>query len=157
MTSLCRNMWLPHQTHWQRGKLVERLSVQLQTLITFVGYRGNQYFEGSARQLAEACGKQIHSYLAKRQAEKIVRSGGKTAESPIQATWEEVLEEVQNAKGHWESKTTGLMGMPCRAFRGVEKSAQYANPFLKLFPDGEYTSILCGGLKLIFGVCVLRT
>lgn len=65
-------------------------------------------------------------------------------------SWDEVLQEARFAEQKYNRNAKGLRGMGHRVFRIVGDNAAAANPWLNILPDSEYTSVLCGGLKLIF-------
>lgn len=67
-------------------------------------------------------------------------------------SWDEVLQEARFAEQKYNQKAKGLRGIGHRVFRVVGDNAAAANPWLKIFENNDYTSILCGGLKLIFEV-----
>lgn len=67
-------------------------------------------------------------------------------------SWDEVLQEARFAEQKYNRNAKGLRGMGHRVFRIVGDNAAAANPWLNILPDSEYTSVLCGGLKLIFEV-----
>ncbi len=68
-------------------------------------------------------------------------------------TWEEVLEEVDRAAQSYND-TSNVWGKVRKAFRSVGGNQQVFVAWLELLPiQSEYCSIVCGGLKLIFGVC----
>lgn len=67
-------------------------------------------------------------------------------------TWDEVLKTVDSAKEVYESKAKGKKGIHIRAARGLSQNANDISPWLELLPDGDYSSVICGGLKLVFGV-----
>lgn len=67
-------------------------------------------------------------------------------------SWDEVLREAQFAEQKYNRKAKGVRGIGHRIFRVVGDNAAAANPWLKVLPNDGYTSVLCGGLKLIFEV-----
>ena len=68
-------------------------------------------------------------------------------------TWDEVLREVDNAKEVYELKAKGNKGMHIRVGRAIGAHSDVVSPWLELLPNGDYSSIICGGLKFVFGVC----
>ena len=67
-------------------------------------------------------------------------------------TWEEVLESVNDASERYND-VTGYWGKIRKAFRRFGKNNQVFQAWAELLPSqSQYFSILCGGLKLIFGV-----
>ncbi|KAI9660708.1 MAG: hypothetical protein M1821_010060 [Bathelium mastoideum] len=70
------------------------------------------------------------------------------------ATWEDVLNEADHAREAWENKAKKAGGVFRRQLRSSGDYARLANPWIDLLPDGDYGSILCGGLKLIFGAAI---
>ena len=67
-------------------------------------------------------------------------------------TWEEVMEKASQAEEVYQDKAKGKKGIFRRSWRKVGDAGPAINPWLELLPDGDYSSILCGGLKLVFGV-----
>ena len=71
-------------------------------------------------------------------------------------TWEEVLEEVDKAAQSYNDNSTGW-GKVRKAFRSVGNNEKVFAAWLNLLPaQSQYCSIICGGLKLIFGVRLTR-
>ena len=62
-------------------------------------------------------------------------------------TWDEVLQQATFAESQYKSSNQVRL-----IFRGIGDHAPGIAPWLGLIPDGEYTSILCGGLKMILKV-----
>ena len=64
-------------------------------------------------------------------------------------------DEVHQAAGLAEAKCNkdGTRSIFSKVGRGVQRSAPAVEPWLSLIPDGDYTSVLCGGLKVAFSVC----
>lgn len=67
-------------------------------------------------------------------------------------TWEEVLEAARAAEA--KVKADGSKNMFRKAGRGIQEFAPAMSPWLDLIPNGNYTSTLCGSLKIAFGVRV---
>ena len=67
-------------------------------------------------------------------------------------SWDDVLEEVENAKLAWERKAQGGKGLLTRFHRSHGTKAALIPPWLELLPQSDYSSVVCGGLKLILGV-----
>lgn len=67
-------------------------------------------------------------------------------------TWDEVLEAANRAKAEYEAsgKPRTASGILHGAFRSLGNAGPIVNPWLYLLPSGEYTSVVCGSLKLIF-------
>jgi hypothetical protein len=64
-------------------------------------------------------------------------------------SWDDVMRIAKDAElVYLEAGKTGAR----RAGRFVATHAESVVPFLSLIPNGFYTSIVCGGLKLIFEV-----
>ncbi|CAG8949095.1 hypothetical protein HYFRA_00002224 [Hymenoscyphus fraxineus] len=70
--------------------------------------------------------------------------------------WDEVLETVDSAKAAYGDKAKGKKGIHIRAGRGISNRANNLSPWLELLPDGDYSSIICGGLKLVFGAAAAQ-
>ena len=67
-------------------------------------------------------------------------------------TWEEVLEAVDEASTQY-AQIPGLWGKIRKGLRRFGKNNQAFIAWAEVLPSqSEYFSILCGGLKLIFGV-----
>lgn len=64
-------------------------------------------------------------------------------------SWEDVFRAAKDAEA--EYLKAGEKGLR-RAGRITTAYADAVMPVLKLIPNGEFTSILCGGLKLVFGM-----
>ena len=71
-------------------------------------------------------------------------------EFDIRATysWDQVLTEAKLAEAAYIKSGGNVVR---RLGRSIGDNASTFNQYLLLFPDGEYTSILSGGLKLMFG------
>jgi hypothetical protein len=66
-------------------------------------------------------------------------------------TWDEVLAELQKLKEE-ANNATGL-GSKVRKFLGrVADNNDMIMPLIDFIPNGDYGSVLCGGLKFILGV-----
>ena len=74
-------------------------------------------------------------------------------ESFAHATWEDVLKEADRVRETWEDKAKKPENFFRRQARNMGNYAKLANPWIDLLPGGDYGAILCGGLKLVFGVC----
>jgi len=75
------------------------------------------------------------------------------ADKPIH-TWEDVLAEVERAEVVY-SDASGAWGKIQKGLRKFGSNARAFEAWASLLPsESEYTSVLCGGLKLIFGVCI---
>ena len=70
-------------------------------------------------------------------------------------TWQEVMEEVEKAQAVYESKSQGnhVLKIVRRCFRRFSKSSRSFKSWLEVLPEGDYSSIICGGFKMIFIVC----
>ena len=64
-------------------------------------------------------------------------------------SWEDVFRAAKDAEVEYVK--AGGRGLR-RAGRVTTAYSEAVMPVLQLIPNGEFTSILCGGLKLIFGV-----
>ena len=68
-------------------------------------------------------------------------------------TWEEVKAEMDKAVESYNTKERFWRKTPNRvAGRTTGSRIPAIKAWLDILPDGEYTSIVCGALKLIFGV-----
>ena len=64
--------------------------------------------------------------------------------------WDEVHQAARLAETkHKKDGTRSIFG---KIGRAIQRSSPAVDPWLKLIPDGDYTSVLCGGLKIAFGV-----
>ena len=64
--------------------------------------------------------------------------------------WDEVHQAARLAETkHKKDGTRSIFG---KIGRGIQRSAPAVEPWLGLIPDGDYTSVLCGGLKIAFRV-----
>ena len=64
-------------------------------------------------------------------------------------TWSEVLETMKEAEtAYLNSSENRLRKMA----QWVTVESASVLPYLELIPNGFYTSIICGGLKIVFGV-----
>jgi hypothetical protein len=70
-------------------------------------------------------------------------------------TWDDVMKQVESARTEYVGMgEEGIKRTIRHGFRNFEKAAPAINAWLKLLPSNEtYTSVLCGGIKLIIGVC----
>jgi hypothetical protein len=66
----------------------------------------------------------------------------------------EVLNSIEEARKKYDEKESGVFfGQIRKAFRKLGEKENVCNAWLGLLPgDSEYFSIICGGLKMIFGV-----
>ena len=72
-------------------------------------------------------------------------------------TWEEVLEEVDKAAQSYNDNSKGW-GKLRMAFRSVGNNQKVFTAWLEFLPtQSQYCSIICGGLKLIFGVSLIES
>jgi hypothetical protein len=72
-------------------------------------------------------------------------------------SWTEVEESALSACNTFEKlaakdkeRTPGFTGKLKQGFRSLCRNAQAGKTLLSLVPDGDYTSPLCGGLRIIF-------
>ncbi|CAG8981062.1 hypothetical protein HYALB_00008216 [Hymenoscyphus albidus] len=70
--------------------------------------------------------------------------------------WDEVLETVDSAKEAYGNKAKGKKGIHIRAGRGMSNKANDLSPWLELLPNGDYSSMICGGLKFVFGAAAAQ-
>ena len=72
-------------------------------------------------------------------------------------TWEEVLEEVEKAAQSYNDNSK-VWGKVRKAFRSIGSNQKIFAAWLEFLPSqSQYCSIVCGGLKLILGVRLMRT
>lgn len=68
-------------------------------------------------------------------------------------SWDDVLKELDVASTQYKDPK-GKWGKMRLRFRQLSTKAESASAWVQLLPtQSDYFSILCGGLKLIFGVC----
>lgn len=67
-------------------------------------------------------------------------------------SWDEVIRVAKDAEQKYNSKAKGLKGIGHKTIRVVGDHTADTSPWLELLPSGEYTSVLCGSLKLVFAV-----
>ena len=65
--------------------------------------------------------------------------------------WDEVYQAAKLAEA--KCKKDGTRSIFSKVARGIQRSAPAVEPWLGMIPDGDYTSVLCGGLKMAFRVC----
>ena len=68
-------------------------------------------------------------------------------------SWEDVLRVAKDAEAAYQK--AGGKGLR-KAGRTIMAVSGAVQPYLQLIPNGFYTSILCGGLKLVFEVNIVR-
>jgi hypothetical protein len=64
-------------------------------------------------------------------------------------SWDDVLQIAKDAEATYLK--AGRKGLR-KAGRFITAKSEAMLPYLQLIPNGFFTSILCGGLKLVFGV-----
>lgn len=68
-------------------------------------------------------------------------------------TWEDVKAEADKAVDAYNKKASSWRRNPFRsAGRAIGDKGAVTQTWLELLPAGEYTSIVCGAMKLVFGV-----
>lgn len=70
--------------------------------------------------------------------------------------WAEVLDVVESAKEAYEKKAKGKSGIAIKAGRYVSNKADVISPWLELLPNGDYSTVICGGLKFVFGAAAAQ-
>jgi hypothetical protein len=85
------------------------------------------------------------------------RPGSGKGSPATQATWEDVMKELECARMKWENKAQvkGWKGFARRTSRESGEKVKMMTPWLNLVPNGDYGGIACGGLKLLFGVSLV--
>ena len=69
-------------------------------------------------------------------------------------TWEEVLDVIDKA-AESHNGTSGAWGKVRKSFRSVGNNHKVFATWINLLPtQSQYASVVCGGLKVIFGVCL---
>lgn len=69
-------------------------------------------------------------------------------------TWDQVLAEARLAEAAYVKAGGNVFR---KLGRSVGDHGPTINQYLRLLPEGEYSSILCGGLKLMFSVSSITT
>ena len=68
-------------------------------------------------------------------------------------SWDEVMRVVKDTEAAYlEAGRSGLR----RAGRSIGARSESVLPYLRLIPNGFYTSIICGGLKLVFELSIVK-
>ncbi|KAJ8122739.1 hypothetical protein ONZ43_g1137 [Nemania bipapillata] len=71
-------------------------------------------------------------------------------------SWVEVMAQVESAKQVYEDKAKGKSGALVQAGRYVSENTNSINPWLEFIPNSDYSSVICGGLKFIFGAAAAQ-
>jgi hypothetical protein len=73
-------------------------------------------------------------------------------------SWDEVIRAAKDAEAayHAEAKK-GAKGAVRGYLRRFGDYSAAITPWIGLLPSDQYFSVLCGGLKLVFGVCAKRS
>jgi hypothetical protein len=71
------------------------------------------------------------------------------------ADWDKVIQEVQQAQEAYNNPS-GFWAPIRKGVRKLGDKSGVVEPFLEFIPDGDYTSILSGGLKVIISVWIVR-
>ncbi|KAJ2993127.1 hypothetical protein NUW58_g1940 [Xylaria curta] len=66
-------------------------------------------------------------------------------------SWNDVIEELERAQN--DHDTSKRLGKMWKFFRKVGEKSEVIEPFLAFIPNGDYTSVICGGIKFILGAC----
>jgi hypothetical protein len=64
-------------------------------------------------------------------------------------SWDDVLQVAKDAEAAYLEAGGKVLR---KAGRFITAKSEAMLPYLELIPNGTFTSILCGGLKLVFGV-----
>lgn len=67
--------------------------------------------------------------------------------------WSEVIDMAQQAQGLYNNRAKGVPGSATRLFRFLGKNAPAIEPWIELLPNGDYSSLICGALKIGLSVC----
>lgn len=67
-------------------------------------------------------------------------------------SWVEVMSQLDLAKQSYEDKAKGRQGVVRRAGRWFSDNVDTIDPWVRLIPETDYSSVICGGLKFIFAV-----
>jgi hypothetical protein len=77
---------------------------------------------------------------------------GQDAATVEQTTWPQVLKAMDDSRVADDAKAKGWKGLFHKAGRHIGDAGGYINPWMDLLPDDMYTSIVCGGMKMVFNV-----
>lgn len=67
-------------------------------------------------------------------------------------SWSEVMEKLDLAKQAYEDKAKGRQGVLRKGARWFSDHVETIDPWVRLIPDTDYSSVICGGLKFVFAV-----
>lgn len=88
--------------------------------------------------------------------EEFARHHSSSASSSVnirdQHSWAGVMAQLTLAKEKHENQAKGKKGAIRKAGRWISDHAEIVDPYIKLVPDTDYSSVICGGLKFVFGV-----
>ena len=69
-------------------------------------------------------------------------------------SWDDVMRESEYPTANHHIKTVGEQEFHRNAGASIGEFASIISPWLDLLPSTAYSSVVCGGLKLLFGVSV---
>lgn len=67
-------------------------------------------------------------------------------------SWAEVIGQLDLAKQSYEDKAKGRHGVLRKGARWFSDHVETFDPWARLIPDTDYSSVICGGLKFVFAV-----
>ncbi len=109
-----------------------------------------QKYEQDLQDMAEAYETRLSAFVSREKSGKSKNHFAQPPSSPV--TWEDVLQQVEDSRTAWENKAKGKGGFIRQEARNFGHHARMASHWLNMLPAGDYGSIVCGGLKLLFGV-----
>lgn len=79
---------------------------------------------------------------------------GGTLKLEGKTTWADVLTQINEAENAYKNraKKKTVADFVTRCFRKFSGNAKYFQSWLDVLPQGDYSSIICGGFKMIFVV-----
>lgn len=69
-----------------------------------------------------------------------------------QHSWAEVMGQLDLAKQSHEDKAKGRQGVLRKGARWFSNHVETIDPWVRLIPETDYSSVICGGLKFVFAV-----
>lgn len=69
--------------------------------------------------------------------------------------WAEVMGQLDLAKQSYEDKAKGRHGVLRKGARWFSNHVETVEPWVRLIPETDYSSVICGGLKFVFAVSAI--
>lgn len=70
-------------------------------------------------------------------------------------SWAEVMGQLDLAKQSYEDKAKGRHGILRKGARWFSNNVETVDPWVRLIPESDYSSVICGGLKFVFAVSTI--